>query len=131
MSSLGWVELNLGAEGVRRKAGADGMLLRYEDLMARPRPTMTSIAGLIGEEDRPTILAGDFNVSEEAELDLLAESSLQKATSTPTFPSWRPRRHLDHLFFSRHFSVRTTYAFDAFLFSDHLPFVAEVDLSPP
>jgi hypothetical protein len=57
MSSLGWVELNLGAEGVRRKAGADGMLLRYEDLMARPRPTMTSIAGLIGEpaDDLPFV----------------------------------------------------------------------------
>lgn len=87
------------------------------------------IADLVGHEDRPTILAGDFNVTEDAELDLLAESILQKAASAPTFPSWRPRRHLDYLFFSRHFTLQSSYAFDAFLFSDHLPFVAEVTLN--
>ena len=87
-----------------------------------------AIAELVGHEDRPTILAGDFNASEEAELELLAESILDRATSAPTFPSWRPRRHLDHLFFSRHFAVRRTYAFDRFRFSDHLPLVAEVAL---
>ncbi len=85
-----------------------------------------AIAAIIGDCDQPTILAGDFNVSREDELDLLAESVLSKAASAPTFPSWKPTKHLDHLFLSRHFSIRQAYAFDAYRFSDHLPFVAEV-----
>ena len=89
---------------------------------------LDAIAELIGHCDQPTVLAGDFNVSEKAELDLLAESNLQRVTSAPTFPSWRPKYHLDYLFFSAHFTIRESYAFDATRFSDHLPFVAEVVL---
>lgn len=85
------------------------------------------IADLIGPCDAPTILAGDFNVSTEDELELLVESNLQQVTSAPTFPSWRPKRPLDHLFFSRHFTIRHSYAFDAVRFADHLPLVAEVE----
>jgi hypothetical protein len=48
-SSLGWLELNLGAEGVRRKADEQSRLIRYEDLMAEPRASLASIATLIGE----------------------------------------------------------------------------------
>jgi endonuclease/exonuclease/phosphatase family metal-dependent hydrolase len=89
------------------------------------------IAEVIGRQDRPIILAGDFNISEEAELDLLVESALQKAASAPTFPAWRPVRRLDHLFVSRHFAIRRSYAAGAYRFSDHLPFVAEVVLNDP
>lgn len=91
-------------------------------------PQIDRIAQVMGPCDVPTLLTGDFNVSEEAELDLLLETPLQKVTSAPTFPAWRPRRALDHLFFSRHFTVHAAYAFDAFRFSDHLPLVAEVTL---
>ncbi len=87
-----------------------------------------AIAEIIGACDVPTLLAGDFNVSREDELDLLSGTALQKAASAPTFPSWKPTRALDHLFFSRHFQVERVYAFDAFRFSDHLPLVAEVRL---
>ena len=90
---------------------------------------LDALAGIIGGCDVPTVLAGDFNVSREEELDLLAGSALQKAVSLPTFPSWKPRKALDHLFFSRHFEIARVYAFDAHRFSDHLPLVAEVRLS--
>ena len=89
---------------------------------------LDAIADLVGHCNQPTILAGDFNVSEEAELDLLAESNLQKVASAPTFPSWKPKHALDHLFFSRHFTIRESYAYSATRFSDHLPLVAEVML---
>lgn len=91
-------------------------------------PQVHRIADLLGPCDTPTVLAGDFNVAKEAELDLLSESILQKAASAPTFPSWRPTRRLDYLFFSRHFRIERAFAFDRFRFSDHLPFVAEVTL---
>jgi endonuclease/exonuclease/phosphatase family metal-dependent hydrolase len=89
-------------------------------------PQIHDIAEVVAGGDVPTILAGDFNVTTEAELDLLRDTNLEMAASAPTFPSWKPSRGLDYLFFSDHFSVRETRVFDRFLFSDHLPFLAEV-----
>lgn len=91
-------------------------------------PQIDEIAAIVRRERRPTILAGDFNVSEPAELDLLSETILEKAASAATFPSWKPRRRLDHLFFSPHFRIARAEAFDRFLFSDHLPLVVEVEM---
>ena len=85
-----------------------------------------AIADIIGECDQPTVLAGDFNISEAGELDLLLESNLQQVTSAPTFPSWKPAKALDHLFFSRHFTVEASYVLTAPRFADHLPLIAEV-----
>ncbi len=90
------------------------------------------IATLLGRADvRPTILAGDFNVSREEEMELLLETKLQMATSAATFPAWRPRRRLDYLFFSSEFRIVASHAYAGRLFSDHLPLVAEVELEVP
>lgn len=92
-------------------------------------PQIRHIAEIVDQRDVPTILAGDFNISEQAELDLLHRSKvLDEAVTGATFPAWRPRRYLDHLFLSAHFEVRSARVFDDFLFSDHLPLVAEVVL---
>lgn len=88
------------------------------------------IAAFIDDVDGPTLLAGDFNASTQDELLLLAESRLQQATSAPTFPSWKPVKALDHLFFSAHFRVEHVEAHRDDLFSDHLPLVAQVLLAP-
>lgn len=86
-------------------------------------PQIHNIAGLLAETDEPTLLGGDFNISEDAELDLIQEGHLAKALSQETFPSWRPQRALDHLFVSRHFEVDDVYAYSGSIFSDHLPLV--------
>ena len=91
-------------------------------------PQIRHVAELIGRDDRPTLLAGDFNISSEAELELLDSSVLQRVVAAPTFPSWAPRRALDHLYFSDHFRLRQAYSFDRYRFADHLPLV--VDLTP-
>lgn len=89
------------------------------------------IAEIIGTGGgRPTILAGDFNVSHEEEMELLHDTKLQMAASAATFPSWRPTRRLDYLFFSAELSVVESHAWSAARFSDHLPLVAEVDFQP-
>jgi endonuclease/exonuclease/phosphatase family metal-dependent hydrolase len=89
------------------------------------------IARLLNERPGlPTILAGDFNVSREEEMELLIDTKLQMATSAATFPAWKPKRRLDYLFFSSEFTIRDSRAYDATLFSDHLPLVAEVDFTP-
>jgi endonuclease/exonuclease/phosphatase family metal-dependent hydrolase len=78
----------------------------------------------------PTILAGDFNVSREEEIELFAETQLQMATSAATYPSWKPSRRLDYLFFSGEFTILESHAWSATRFSDHLPLVAEVLFRP-
>jgi endonuclease/exonuclease/phosphatase family metal-dependent hydrolase len=93
-------------------------------------PQLRRIAALTDRVDRPTVLAGDFNISQDAELQLLAESQLQQVPPCPTYPAWKPARALDHLFFSEHFTIGGSAAFDRFLFSDHLPLTATVTLTP-
>lgn len=92
-------------------------------------PQIRRIAQIVDQDRLPTILAGDFNITERAELDLLHRSEvLDEAVTGATFPAWRPRRYLDHLFLSTHFELRAAGVFDDYLFSDHLPLVAEVIL---
>lgn len=93
-------------------------------------PQIHHIAELVGAEDVPTILAGDFNVKADAELELLEETILTKVTSAATFPSWKPRKALDHLFYSHHFQLVSASAFNRFTFSDHLPLVVQLRFSP-
>ena len=92
------------------------------------RPQIEDLVDIINACDHPSILAGDFNISEAAELDLISEGHLQQVDAVPTFPSWSPKKHLDHLFVSDDFRVIDGYSFDDFLFSDHLPFVAELEV---
>lgn len=91
-------------------------------------PQIEHLAEKLRQRRRPTILAGDFNISADAELDLLSEGGLQQAASAPTFPSWKPSKRLDHLFVSEHFTLHSPETFDRFLFADHLPLVATVEL---
>lgn len=86
-------------------------------------PQIHNIAQVLAETDQPTLLGGDFNISEEAELDLIQQGRLAKALSRETFPAWRPSRALDHLFLSHHFEVDSVQAYDKAVFSDHLPLV--------
>jgi hypothetical protein len=62
-STLGWVELNLAAEAVRRRHDpARSLLVRYEDFVAEPRATLARIAEMVGE--RPQSLpVSDDNVA--------------------------------------------------------------------
>lgn len=89
-------------------------------------PQIHSIADALAGSDEPTVLGGDFNISQEAELDLIQEGHLAKALSQATFPSWRPRRALDHLFLSHHFEVHDVCTYDRWLFSDHLPLIVQL-----
>ncbi|KAB7624296.1 endonuclease/exonuclease/phosphatase family protein [Alkalilimnicola sp. S0819] len=86
------------------------------------------LEAFLGESDEPRVLGGDFNVSHRAELELLRDSPLTQAISPATFPSWKPRRHLEHLFASRHLHIERVRVFERFRFSDHLPLLVDVAL---
>jgi len=76
------------------------------------------------------VLMGDLNAEpDSAEMKhLFAKSTLQPpAQSTPTFPSWKPSRALDHILTSPAITLEKTWALPQ-AFSDHLPLAAEIRL---
>jgi endonuclease/exonuclease/phosphatase family metal-dependent hydrolase len=76
----------------------------------------------------PLILTGDLNTSEESELELILESGLKRLETTKTFPSWKPKRRIDYVFYSKDFEVVNYYVIDDLKISDHLPILAEFRL---
>lgn len=68
-------------------------------LKAPFRPAqIRELSHYINETKTPVILAGDFNIRHEGELEILESSKLQKVYSGKTYPVWRPRRRLDYIF---------------------------------
>ncbi|GAA4652014.1 endonuclease/exonuclease/phosphatase family protein [Kistimonas scapharcae] len=76
------------------------------------------------------ILMGDMNTHAE---QLMGHSPLKGSDLRPalwndnTFPSWRPRKSLDHIFLSSSLAVRD-YGVVDFALSDHLPVSVEIEL---
>ncbi len=76
------------------------------------------------------ILMGDFNLEPQnfAMIKLLEDSGLKTSEPfSPTFPSWRPHRKLDHILVSRDFQLCSAEVLD-YPLSDHLPVQLEVSL---
>jgi endonuclease/exonuclease/phosphatase family metal-dependent hydrolase len=77
----------------------------------------------------PVILSGDFNTADETELERLTSvCGLEKVATTPTFPSWSPKRSFDKIYLSKEFKVEKSYVFDELKLSDHLPVIVEAIL---
>lgn len=76
------------------------------------------------------ILLGDFNCSRESRemLDLMKETGLRGSSDDmKTFPSWRPKRNLDHILVSSELEIEQARVLD-YPMSDHLPVSMEVVL---
>ena len=59
-STLSWIRWNSLAESVRAKSPpSSSLLLRYEDLVARPRPSLLDVAALVGEAPPALPLEGE------------------------------------------------------------------------
>ncbi len=96
-------------------------------------PARARQLGFIAEllQDFPhAVLMGDLNTEPGSPemRQLFAKSTLQPpAQSTPTFPSWKPRRALDHILTSPAIQLEKIWALPQ-AFSDHLPLAAEIRL---
>lgn len=96
-------------------------------------PARARQLGFIAEllQDFPhAVLMGDLNAEpHSAEMQqLFAKSTLQPPPqSALTFPSWKPRRALDHILTSPAIQLEKTWALPS-VFSDHLPVAAEIRL---
>jgi endonuclease/exonuclease/phosphatase family metal-dependent hydrolase len=76
------------------------------------------------------VLMGDFNCDcASPSLQLLVQKAKLREPSCEhkTFPSWRPRRNLDHILVSSTLSVANAEVLD-YAFSDHLPVSVEIVL---
>ncbi|QHI70729.1 endonuclease/exonuclease/phosphatase family protein [Tichowtungia aerotolerans] len=86
---------------------------------------------LIKEIDKPCVVAGDFNALwGEQEVRLFLAATQMKnahAANSPTFPSWKPKRHLDFIFHSPGIEVERCWM-PKVLYSDHLPIVCDFSI---
>ncbi len=87
------------------------------------------LSELIGDY-RSVVMMGDLNAPSEA-LELrrfLSRTGLHEAAADQhTFPSWRPRRKIDHIFVSDDLRVLSEQVLD-YALSDHLPIAVEIAL---
>jgi endonuclease/exonuclease/phosphatase family metal-dependent hydrolase len=121
-----------GALIARYGYGADSLVLVILHLALGRRARLQQldhISGLI-REYRHVVVMGDLNCkSDSEEIDwLLARTDLREPThGLHTFPSWRPRRNIDHILVSSSLEVENVAVLNHPL-SDHLPIVMEVVL---
>ena len=76
------------------------------------------------------ILMGDLNASAERlfQSSPLQNMKLQRiSTELATFPSWKPKRGLDHIFVSKSVKIKQLAVLDVSV-SDHLPIAMEIEL---
>ncbi|MBA4388510.1 MAG: endonuclease, partial [Verrucomicrobia bacterium] len=92
---------------------------------------LSDLYSLVKGTRQPHIVAGDFNASwGDREIRLfLAATGLAKAgpASTPTYPSWKPKRELDFILHSPEIKV-TGFMIPQVTFSDHLPLVCDFEI---
>lgn len=91
--------------------------------------------GFIAEllDDHPhAILMGDLNCEpDSSEIRALVNRTgmLSSEVRVPTFPSWQPRRAIDHILVSPSITLQRSWVLPAAC-SDHLPLAAELRLPP-
>jgi len=123
-----------GALCVRFGHGDDALLLMILHLALGRRARQRQL-GAVAEwvnEHRHVIVMGDFNCcSESDEINwLLARTRLSEPVhGLHTFPSWRPRRNIDHILVSSSIGVHSVKVLNHMI-SDHLPVAMEVVLPP-
>jgi endonuclease/exonuclease/phosphatase family metal-dependent hydrolase len=121
-----------GALLARFGEGANALAVMVAHL-SLSAPARIKQLGFIAEllQDFPhAVLMGDLNTEPHSvEMrHLFSKCGLQPpAQSTPTFPSWKPRRALDHILTSNGIQLEKTWTLPQ-AFSDHLSLAAEIRL---
>jgi endonuclease/exonuclease/phosphatase family metal-dependent hydrolase len=122
-----------GALWVRFGAGAQSLVVVIAHLSLGPsarKRQFEFIAELIGNNEH-AVLMGDLNCgihSDELKM-LFRQTSLRPPSDAPpnTFPSWRPRRAIDHILTSPRLQIERLWTLPHPV-SDHLPLAASIRL---
>jgi len=84
---------------------------------------------IINSINTPIVLMGDFNAEPDTvEIkNLVSKAGLNLVPLEATYPSWRPKKKLDHFLVSSDIQVKSASVLDIGL-SDHLPIVLDIIL---
>ncbi|MDO1529006.1 endonuclease/exonuclease/phosphatase family protein [Fulvimonas sp. R45] len=124
-----------GALLARFGEGDDALavMIAHLSLSAPARARQLAFIAEVLQDHPRAVLMGDLNTdAHSAEMNhLFARSNLRPpAQPTPTFPSWKPRKALDHILTSPTITLEKVWTLPQ-AFSDHLPLAAEVSLAMP
>jgi endonuclease/exonuclease/phosphatase family metal-dependent hydrolase len=103
-------------------------MIAHLSLSAPARARQLAFIGELLSDYPHAVLMGDLNTeAHSAEMEhLFAKCRLQPPEQpTPTFPSWKPKRALDHILTSADIRLDRTWTLPQ-AFSDHLPLAAEI-----
>ena len=118
---------------VARFAAEDGppltVICLHLSLGARSRARQLEFVAAEVRASERAVVVGDLNCSAQTLLSgtALAALPLTPACSAPTWPSWRPRRHLDHVLVTPGVRVLAAEPLEC-AYSDHLPLSVELAL---
>ncbi|WP_329741690.1 endonuclease/exonuclease/phosphatase family protein [Dyella sp. A6] len=104
------------------------VMIAHLSLSAQARAKQLGFIAEVLQDHPRAVLMGDLNTdAQSTEMQqLFARCNLQPpAQPTPTFPSWRPRKALDHILTSPSIGVDKVWTLPR-AFSDHLPLAAEI-----
>ncbi len=121
-----------GAMAVRFGDGDESLvvLIVHLALSRRGRLSQLDYIGDLVNDYRHVVLMGDMNcVSDSQEMELLLNKTLMSEPlhGMHTFPSWRPRRNIDHILVTPTVEVAKAEVLN-YPLSDHLPISMEVVL---
>jgi len=121
-----------GAMAVRFGDGDESLvvLIVHLALSRRGRLSQMDYLGDLVNDYRHVVLMGDMNCcSESEEMQRLVNKTLMSEPlhGLHTFPSWRPKRNIDHILVTPTVEVERAHVLD-YPFSDHLPIAMEVVL---
>ena len=106
------------------------VLLVHLGLGRRARQRQMDYVAEIANRYRHVVVMGDFNCQAQSpEMTALLHNThlCEPAEGLRTFPSWRPRRHIDHILVTRDIKIRDIQVLP-FALSDHLPIAVEITL---
>lgn len=87
------------------------------------------ITNRITKINGPIIFTGDLNTEDFSEIDLLStKGGLICLQNEKTYPSWKPAKGLDKIFYSPEIKLLHSYVLTNSKVSDHLPLIAEFSL---
>ena len=104
------------------------LFIIHLSLGRRSRLRQVDFLSELVQDHEHVIVMGDLNcepTSPEMKLLMRRTQLLNPSREMSTFPSWRPRRDIDHILVSPSLRVEKTYV-PAWLFSDHLPVAMSV-----
>lgn len=77
----------------------------------------------------PIILTGDLNTDDPSEIELLStKGRLTCLKNDNTYPTWKPTKCLDKIFYSPDLKLLRSYVLKNSKVSDHLPLIAEFSI---